>query len=151
MKQSCDGRVECVLNQQCVDAKLYLKTVFACIQSGLLSSGSDPLSPAPASDNNMKRGETENSRQREERVRTVMESNEARSANDSFSVTRTTNNISADITSTGKPHSWTHWKSLSDEINLDILPLEQNLQLPASPGQHSSRGLSDAGGWIWSD
>ena len=51
----------------------------------------------------------------------------------------------------GKPHSWTHWKSLSDEINLDILPLEQNLQLPASPGQHSSRGLSDAGGWIWSD
>ena len=51
----------------------------------------------------------------------------------------------------GKPHSWTHWKSLSDEINLDILPLEQNLQLPASPGQHSSRGLSEPGGLILSD
>ena len=51
----------------------------------------------------------------------------------------------------GKPHSWSHWKSLSDEINLDILPLEQNLQLPASPGQHSSRGLSEPGGLILSD
>ena len=99
---SCDGRVECDLNQQCVDAKLYLKTVFACIQSELLASGSDILSPALNSDTNLKRAEMENSRQREERVRTVMESNEARSANDSFSVTRTTNNISADITSTGR-------------------------------------------------
>ena len=100
---SCDGRVECDLNQHCVDAKLYLKTVFACIQSELLASGSDILSPAPSSDYNLRtEAEMENSRQREERVRTVMESNEAKSANDSFSVTRTTNNISADITSTGR-------------------------------------------------
>ena len=76
--------------------------MFACIQSELLSTGPDFLSPAPDSDSNMKRGETENLRQREERVRTVMESNEARSANDSFSVTRTTNNISAGITSAGR-------------------------------------------------
>lgn len=91
--------------------------MFACIQSELLSSGSDLLSPAPASDNNMKRGETENSRQREERVRTVMESNEARSANDSFSVTRTTNNISADITGTGRNKFVTTNNKMGQKIN----------------------------------
>ena len=94
--------------------------MFACIQSELLSSGSDFVSPAPAdSGNNMKRGETENSRKREERVRPVMESNEARSANDSFSVTRTTNNISAGggITGSGRNKFVTTNNKMGQKIN----------------------------------
>ena len=106
---SCDGRPSCVVTENCENSQVFLKTIFACVQSELFIGDmfvevNDVESDALGK--NMTNRDIENklALEQDEAARTdaniETESNGAISANDSSQVTRDTNNVLED---TGRP------------------------------------------------